>query len=156
MGKLLAILVLFIGVLNTCLAQEPITDGPKKNTYVHNKMKLANRDILRIVSENEQAYELVKKGQTLQGIALVPALVGGGAMGWGLAEAFTTSDPSWGLLGAGIGLITVAIVLENEGHDKIRAGVDLYNEGLEAKAMSQKPKFDLAFTGTGLGLRMTF
>ncbi len=156
MVKTMAFLILFVGVVSTCLAQEPITDGPRRNTYVHNRMRLVNRDILRIVSDNEEAYQLVKNGQTLKGVGSVSLVLGLGMFGWVVGQINDGHDVSLPLIGAGLGFTTVAIALKIGGNAMIKSGVDRYNQGLEAKVMSQKPRFDLAFTGTGLGLRMTF
>jgi hypothetical protein len=63
----------------------------------------------------------------------------------------------WGLAIAGVGTLSVGLVLDFFAKKNARRAVEVYNNGLKApESTSLKPELGIGLTGNGVGLTLRF
>lgn len=117
---------------------------------------LSMNQLVNTMKPNEQAYQLVKSGQTTQTVAMVFSAAGGFMIGWPLGAAIAGGEPNWVMAGIGAGLVVVSIPISQSANKKIKQAVDVYNGGLQTSSFWDKNELKFAMTGNGIGLTLTF
>lgn len=155
--SLLTLLILIVS-LSFATAQQ-IESKKVFGGYEFNQsgVKLTMRSLSEAVSSNPESAALMKKARGSYGVANFLALVGGGLIGWPLGTAIAGGDAEWGLAGAGLAIVAIAIPLAVSSGNKAKQAVDLYNAGLETSFRSNfKPQLYLTGGPSQVGLRLAF
>ncbi|NVK53586.1 MAG: hypothetical protein HWD85_11675 [Flavobacteriaceae bacterium] len=126
------------------------------NMYMQNNAYLSGKQLLSIVKENQEAYNLMKSANSNKTWATILGGAGGFLVGYPIGTAIGGGEAKWELAGVGAVLILVAIPINNGYNKKSKKAVDIYNEGLSTTASSFNPTFDLNLRGNSIGITMSF
>ena len=124
--------------------------------YLQNDKYLSNKQLLSLMNNNNEAYQLIKSANKSKTWATILGGVGGSFIGFPIGTAIGGGDPKWELAGAGVALILIAIPINNNYNRKSKKAIDLYNSGFSSTAYKFHPTFDLNLKGNSIGLTMTF
>ena len=157
-------LLLFIAMLcliaTTAIAQNDTITREKKGVgkvYMQNGRILSMRMLERSLQGNDEATRELKKGKTNVAVASGLSFAGGFVIGYEPGTALGSGKPiDLAVIGAGAGFVVIAIPFTQAGQKHIKNAVGMYNRSKRKTAMHFDPDFKLAFTGTGLGLRIGF
>ncbi len=121
---------------------------------------LTLKDVHRIAAVDRNTKALIKQSKANFDAAQVFGFIGGGLIGWPLGAAAGGGEPAWELAGIGAGLILVAIPFNSAANRHGRAAARAYNEFVRGQALTDTTRrplhYELAFTPTGVGLRLSF
>lgn len=148
--------LLFVGI-STIQAQK-IESKKTFGSYLYkqNDSYLSGKQLLSLMKDNQQAYDLMKSANTNKTWAAVLGGAGGFLVGFPIGTAIGGGDAKWELAGVGAVLILVAIPINNNYNKKSKKAVDLYNDGLPNTVSDFNPTFNLNIKGNGVGITMTF
>jgi hypothetical protein len=97
--------------------------------YQHSRM--LNIDTLtQILKPNAEAYSFLKKAKTNNVFADIFSYAGGFAIGFALGSALGGKSINAGVLGAGAGLIGIAVLFNIGTKKNIRKAINIYNTSL--------------------------
>lgn len=114
-------------------------------------------DLKNLVATNNEAFKYADNADFLNAYASVLGGIGGGLIGWPLGAALAGGEPMWGLAIAGVGTLSVGLVLDFFAKKNARRAVEVYNNGLKApESTSLKPELGIGLTGNGVGLTLRF
>jgi len=106
-----------------------------------------------------EAMKLYKSGKSSYTAVSVLSGLGGGLIGWNVANALRTDrDNKWWLAGAGATLILLSIPVANGGTNKTRQAIDVYNNSL-TQIPSRESVIDhmaIQVQPNGIGLQLRF
>ncbi|MBD8083304.1 hypothetical protein [Chryseobacterium caseinilyticum] len=125
------------------------------------------------VFTNQEALAYMKKSRTNNAVSQVFGVMGGGLVGWGLATAISgkktvqngmvikeQAKGGWGLVGAGVGLIGIAIPFAIGSSKNLKNAVKTQNNAdrnsTEAENTHASRFYKLEIGGNGVGLSYNF
>lgn len=125
------------------------------------------------VFTNPEALAYMKKSRTNNAVSQVFGVMGGGLVGWGLASAISgkktvqngvvikeQAKGGWGLVGAGVGLIGIAIPFAIGSSKNLKNAVKAQNNadrnGSEVQNTHASNFYKLESGGNGIGLSYNF
>lgn len=126
----IAVLILFTNLTFGQNQTDSIT-FKKKGIYLQNGKILKPKQLLEITKDNPEAYALMKKAQTNYAFANVFSFTGGFIVGWQLGSLVGGGEPNWGVAGAGVGVVLIAIPFSSAYIKHSQNAVDLYNASLK-------------------------
>jgi hypothetical protein len=118
--------------------------------------RLAMNQLVNTMKPNEQAYQQIKSAQSTYAMAMIVSYAGGFMVGWPVGAALGGGEPNWIMAGIGAGLIVVAIPISQRYYKKAKLAVGTYNSGLHTSSFWDEKELKIAFTGNGVGLKLTF
>ena len=121
-----------------------------------NGVKLSNRQLASVFKTNYQAYAIYENADIDRFLYGLFNLSGCFAVGWGIGGLFSEEGPSIVPFAIGGVLIFMSIPFTRSYNRKISKAVGIYNEGLSSTSFWDDKELNLAFTGNGVGLRLTF
>lgn len=160
MKKLITALCLFLFAtgLNAQDQTDSIRSKKSLGTYIYfqNDKALRNKQLLEVMNNNQEAYELMKSAKNNSTWAGIFGALGGGLIGWPLGWAIAGGDdPPWYLAGIGAGLIIVGIPFNSKYNRLSKQAVDIYNNSIEARGKTP-PELELGMTQNGVGVVLRF
>jgi hypothetical protein len=123
--------------------------------FISDGKVLKPREVLVLLESNPEAYQEFKKAKTNLAVANVFGFIGGAMIGWPLGAAAGGGDVQWGVVGAGAGVVLLAIPFNSSYNKRAKRAIDLYNNK-PTGAIQRKPSLSLQPLGFGAKLRLTF
>jgi hypothetical protein len=157
MKKLVLLCVILFTGFSTIHAQKIETKRVLgSNVYMQNNKYLSGKQLLSLVKDNQEAYDLMKSANTNKTWAAILGGAGGFLVGFPIGTAIGGGDAKWELAGIGAALILVAIPINNGYNKKSKKAVDMYNDGFPTTTSNFNPTFDLNLRGNSIGITMSF
>ncbi|SHJ67509.1 hypothetical protein SAMN04487911_13020 [Arenibacter nanhaiticus] len=158
MKKTILTLIFALVTITFCNAQkieiEKVFGGYK---YSQNENQMTMKDLVKTMTSNQQAFDLIKKAQSNNTLASIIGFAGGGLIGWPIGTAIGGGDANWTLAGIGAGLVAIGIPISSSANKKAKQAVELYNSSLNSTSFYEfKPEFKVISDGNGLGISMNF
>lgn len=146
MKKLLLCILLLSSVIGYSQNLEWTKKGLKSNGQI------VTGDWKPYFESNPEALELVTKAKSAFGTSQVVGFIGGFLIGWPIGTAIGGGEPEWAMLGAGVGIVAIAIPIESGAKKKMKKAVDLISESPSSGSASLK----FQFSGGAVGLAFNF
>lgn len=161
MKNILTLILLITISLTKSFAQtnsEPITTKKKGGEiqFYQGDEKLNLREVKSIFESNELAYQQIKKAKTTYTWAYISSVCGGGLIGYPLGTALAGGDPEWALLGAGVGLVTISILITRSYNKKAKLALETYNNGVQTTTYNNTQELRFLSNASGFGLTYSF
>jgi hypothetical protein len=149
--------VLCISTLLYCNAQKI---EPQKvfggYNFTLNGARLTFGDLVTTMQANPEASKLINTAKGQNTAATILAGLGGGLAGWEIGNLISGKPMNLAVIGAGAGLIVIALPIGNSCMNNALKAVDLYNAGLKTTSLREQPTLNLVSRGNGIGLMLTF
>lgn len=144
-----------------CMSQSNDSFQMKRNFWGFYKYSINNETIDKqraqgIISKNNDANTVIKKGKQLMLYGDILSGTGGFLIGYSLFNDSTSDTP---LLIAAVGLNIAAFILMTKGNKSIKEGVQLINTSGFSSSIYLQPKseyFTIGTSSNGLGLHFKF
>jgi len=158
MQKYLIVLLMMFSSLATFAqnSTDPITIEKKWRTvFLQNGNRVNPRQMVDITSVNPDAYRVMKLAKSNHDASMMFGSLGVFFIAMPIGASVFSFDPNWAMAGVGAGLVAVAIPFSVKYTKQAKSAVSIYNGSI--KTTSQvSVGFNMAFSSSGLGLRMTF
>jgi len=117
---------------------------------------LTYNDMLDMMKDNPEAYQLMNKAKSTAGFANIMACAGGFMIGWPLGTALGGGKPNWTLAGVGCGLLIVTIPIISSSNQNALIAIKKHNSSI--KKLSYQKQFDIkvGMCSNGLSLKLLF
>lgn len=157
MKKLLLLGLILVTGFGTINAQK-IESKKVLGSYIYkqNDNYLSSKQLVKLMSSNNEASQLIKSANKSKIWATILGGVGGAFIGFPIGTAVGGGEAKWELAGVGAALILVAIPINNNYNKKSKNAVDLYNSGFSPTSYKFQPSFNLNMKGNSIGITMTF
>jgi|GEM_PF-1361319 len=152
-------LCLFIINLSSIVAQDRKIEliKPRVAKLSETDDILTYKELINMLNTNSETHALVKKHKSGRGGANVLGAIGGFMIGWPIGTSLGGGDPEWALLGAGVGLVAVAIPIESKANRNLEEAVNIYNNNIGLKMDKyHSPITTLSVSPTNFGLKVIF
>lgn len=152
MKSLFTIICIFI--LTTVSAQQITMERGK---FYQDGKQISSYETKNLLKANPEAYALFKAGKNKE--SLGGLLIGlGGALIVGDVVKGLVSDVQYpsGFTYVGVASVVAAIPVLSGKNKKIRAGIDLYNKGLQTTTDISDFQVNVIANGNGYGLQISF
>ena len=156
MKKIILTIVIMAG-LGAASAQQinvEKTFGGYKFTQDGKNLKLSQ--IVDIVKNNEEAYQLAKSAKSNYTIAQIIGGAGGFMIGWPIGAAVGGGDPNWTMAGIGAGLVAISIPFNSGANKKMKKAIEHYNSNLQNTSSIIKPQYRFVANTKGVGIAIVF
>jgi len=118
---------------------------------------LTYKELINTLSISPETQAALKKHKSGRGGANVLGAIGGFMIGWPIGTSLGGGDPEWALLGAGVGLVAVAIPIESKANRNLEEAVNIYNNNIGLKMDKyHSPITTLSVSPTNFGLKVIF
>lgn len=127
-------------------------------TYFKDNEMISFDQVKRLIAENEKAYNLLKDSRGLRINSYMVAFVGGGCVGYALAEFAILGNMInrpvvFSVLGAGVALIGIGIGLDAAANKKLKTAITIYNQ---SKRENNHANLYVGFSPNGVNMRLNF
>jgi len=109
-----------------------------------------------LMESNKEAYQLISKAKSNNGIASVFGFIGGGLVGWPIGTKIGGGEPNWTLAGIGAGLIVVSLAITSGATKNATKAVDIYNAELSFIGHKAIPQVNFISKGNQIGISVKF
>ena len=146
----------FILNANVLFAQtQKDTIEVKKANFVMNEKKLKPKELLTIMQDHPESYQMMKIAKTNYDVANVFGFAGGALIGWQLGAMTGGRKMNWIPFGIGGALIGVGLPFSSAYLKHAKKAVAAYNKDLNRTAY-KKVQVEPGLTSNGIGLTMRF
>lgn len=158
MRKILSLCILLISIsaysqsTNDTIYVQKVMGGYK---FLQNEKVLKYSQMLTIVKNNSESYNLIKSAQASNALSMVLGGAGGFLVGYQLGTVIGGGEPNLIVGGVGVGLIVLSIPISINAAQKTMQGVIIYNKHIQ-KLSYAPPKLNFGFTQSGIGLVLKF
>ena len=129
--------------------------------YYHDTKELTFKQAKALTKDNQAAYRLMQKADTMRVASYALGIVGGVALGFSLGHAIgrvmvgnTINKPLFfSMLGAGVVFIGISIGCEVGANNNAKEAVAIFNNAIK---QSNNANLDLGFSPGGVMLRLNF
>ncbi len=126
-----------------------------KTIYVQNGEALSIKQLLSITKAYPDAQDLLQTSRTSRQLSTIFGAAGGLLVGWSILTSFTSGEPNWGIIGAGAGLIVLAVPFSISSSQDVSKAVRIYNE--KTRRILKRPiELGLGLSQNGFGIVMSF
>jgi outer membrane lipoprotein SlyB len=127
----------------------------RKNRFIQHGLVLKPKQMLEMMSYNEDAFKQMKVAKGSADAANVLGFIGGALIGYPLGTLVGGGKPNWGLAAAGAGVLVVAIPFVSSYNRHAHAAVRIYNEDIRGQN-SARLRFKVGLAPTAACVRITF
>ena len=146
----------FILNANVLFAQtQKDTIEVKKANFVMNEKKLKPKELLTIMQDNPESYQMMKIAKTNYDVGNVFGFAGGALIGWQLGAITGGRKINWMPFGIGGALIVAGLPFSSAYIKHAKKAVSVYNKDLNRTAY-KKMQVEPGLTSNGIGLTMRF
>lgn len=158
MKRTAILLIMLLGTCSLCEAQKIETKKVFGGYRFSQEGKnLTLRYMSKIMKSNTEAMPYMSKARSGHALATIVSGTGGFLVGFSLGLTLSEGVRSWGILGAGAGIIALSIPLSNKAFKNAVKAVDIYNNSLKTTSYNRhKPQLRLVSDQYGLGLSLRF
>jgi len=125
-----------------------------KMVYYQSQAIDGNR-MLELVKSNNEAGRKLESARAPGVISYILSYAGGFCIGWPIGTLIGGGEPEWGMVGAGAGLVALAIPFSSISVNRTREAINIYNQSTYNTATIKK-ELRIGFKNNGISLSLNF